>query len=105
MRPGSPLFFRASQRFAIKGHRDFRRLRCWGETVDHTVGPGSQVRFKLVAIHVPKDRVERRSTGDVVGEAEGVGEPRTIIASPFGHGTLAAIATQHRTTRQSEYGG
>src|SRR4030095_1905238 len=77
----------------------------WCASADHTVGPGSQVRFDLGAIHAPKDRVERRGAGSVVGKAEGLSEPRTIIMSPFGHGTIAAIATQHRTTCQSEYGG
>ena len=92
------------QRFTIEGHRNLRRLRCRGQTSNHTVGPGSQVRFELVSIHAPKDRVERSGTGGVVGEAEGLGESRIIIASPLGHGTIATIATQHRTTRQSEYG-
>jgi hypothetical protein len=40
-----------------------------------------------------------------MGEAEGLGDPCAIIATPFGNGTLAARATQHRTTRQREDGG
>ena len=104
VRPWSPLLVGAPQRCAVEGHRDLRRLRCCRQTSDHTVGPGSQVRFDLVSIHVPKERVECRGTGGVVGKAEGLGESRPIIASPCGHGTLAAIATQHRTTRQSEDG-
>src|SRR5207244_2639496 len=99
--PWSPLLFGAPQRFAIQGHRDLRRLWCCRQTTDHAVGPGSQVGFELGAIHTPKDGMERRGTGRVMGEAEGLGEPRTIIASPFSHGTITAIATQHRTTRQS----
>ncbi len=55
----------------IKGHRDLRRLRCWGETVDPTVGPGSQGRFALGLIHAPKERVVRGGTGGDVGEAKG----------------------------------
>ena len=39
-----------------------------------------------------------------MGEAESLRDPRAIIASPFGDGTLAARATQHRTTCQSAYG-
>ena len=34
----------------VEGYRDLRRLRCYGQTADHTVGPGSQVRFELVSI-------------------------------------------------------
>ena len=64
------MLFGAAQRFAIDGHRDLRHLRCWGQPADHTVGPGSQVRFELIAIHAPKDRVERGGTRGRVGEAE-----------------------------------
>ena len=71
---------------------------------DDTVGPGAQVRLELIPVHVPKDRVERGRTGCGMGEAESLRDPRAIIASPFGDGTLAASATQHRTTRQCEYG-
>jgi hypothetical protein len=59
----------------IKSHRDLRRLRCWGETVDPTVGPGSQGRFALGLIHAPKERVVRGGTGGDVGEAKGWAEP------------------------------
>jgi hypothetical protein len=44
----------------------------------------------------------KSGTGGSVGEAEGLSEPRTIMASPCGHGTIAALATPHRTPRQSE---
>jgi hypothetical protein len=40
-----------------------------------------------------------------MGEAEGLGNPCAIIASPCGTGTIAASATQPRTTRQRTYGG
>jgi len=61
------------------------------------------MRLKLVPIHVPKDGVERGGTGGGVREAEGLRDPRAVIASPFGDSALAASATQHRTARQREY--
>jgi hypothetical protein len=63
------------------------------------------VRLERVPVHVPKDGVERGRTGGGVGKAERLRNPRAIIASPFGDGTLAARATQHRATRQREDGG
>src|SRR4029434_3136178 len=48
--------------------------------------------------------MERRRTRGVVGEAECPSDPCAIIPAPCGDGTIAASATQHRTTRQSKYG-
>ena len=100
----SPLFFGTAERFPIQGHRGPRRLRRCGQTPDDTVGPGAQVRLELIPVHVPKDGVERGRTGGAMGEAERLRHPRAIIASPFGDSAIAARATQHRTTRQSEDG-
>ena len=65
---------RLVSRSVVRAHRDRRRLRCYGQTPEHTVGPGSQVRFELIATHTPKDHVECSCTGDVVDEAEGLAD-------------------------------
>jgi hypothetical protein len=105
MRPWSPLLFGAPERFPIESHGGRWRLRRGGQTLDDTVGPGSHRGFALRAIHVPKDRMERGRTGRVVREAQRLRQPGTIIAAPGGDGTLAAIPTQHRPTRQRQDGG
>ena len=87
----------------LEGYRGLRGLRSCGHTPDDTPGPGPQVGLELVPAHVPKDGMERGRTGGGMGEAEGLREACAIMASPFGHGTIAAIATQHGTTRQREY--
>src|SRR5258705_2988034 len=49
--------------------------------------------------------MQRRRTGCIVRKAQCLRNTGTIIAPPFGHGALAAIATQHGTTGQGENGG
>ena len=97
--PGAP------QRFAIEG--DSGRLlrgRCWG-TAKHVFCPGPQCRFDDVTGEMPKDCVERRSTGGFVGETERLRESYAIILPPFRDSTVAAIPTSHGTTRQREDSG
>jgi hypothetical protein len=53
---------------------------------------------------MPKDRVQRRGTGGGMRKTERMRNTGAIIASPFGDGALAAVATQHRTTGHGENG-
>ena len=53
---------------------------------------------------MPKHRVQRRGTGGVVGKAQRLGDTGAILVPPFGKGTLATVATHHRTTGQREHG-
>ena len=53
---------------------------------------------------MPTDRVPRRGTGGVMEKTERMSDTGAIIASPFGDGALAAIATHHRTTGHGENG-
>ena len=99
--PRRPWFFGTASRFPIQGPRDPRCLRHCGQTRNDTVGPGTQVPFELVPVHVPNDGMECGRTGWGMGEAESRRDPCAIIASPCGDGTTAACATQHRTTCQS----
>src|SRR5262249_35028864 len=48
--------------------------------------------------------MQRRRTGGVVGKAQRLGDTGAIIVPPFGNGTIATVATQHRTTDQREHG-
>jgi hypothetical protein len=96
--PWRPVRCGAPQGFPLKGHRRRRRLSRGRQTLDDTVSPRSHVCFALVPIDVPKDHLERGRTRRGMGEAERLSEPRAIIPSPFGKGTRATSATQHRTT-------
>ena len=64
------LLARAPQRFAIKRHGGCARRWGHGCADDAPLGPGAQCRFHCIAVHVPKDRVQRRRTWCVVGKAQ-----------------------------------
>jgi hypothetical protein len=102
---GARLRCGAAPRVALQSPRDLRRLRRCGQPPADPGGPGAQVGLARLPVHVPQDRVERGGTGGAMGQAEGVGAPRPIMASPCGDGTRAAGATHHRATRQREDGG
>src|SRR5262245_21053812 len=104
MCPWRPVFFGASSRFLVQGYRSPRHFKRAGQTPNDTVGPSAQVCLERVPVHVPKDGVERGGTGGAMGEAEGLGDPRALIASPFGNGTIDSVVSQNRNTRQREYG-
>jgi hypothetical protein len=72
---------------------------------DDTLSPSAQLRFQLVTIQLAKERVQRRRTRRVVGQAESVSDTGTVIAPPCGDGTLALGVTSHRTTGQRKHGG
>jgi len=91
--PRRALFFGTAQRVPIAGSRGLRGLRSGGQTPDDTVGPGTQVGLERVPVHVPKDGMERGRTGRGMGEAEGLRDACALMASPFGHGTIAASTT------------
>ena len=95
----------APQRFAVEGHGGFARRWSGGGADDDPLRPGAQCRFQCVAVHMSKNRVQRRRTGGVVGKAQRLGDTVAVIAPPFGDGAIAARATQHRTTGQREYSG
>jgi hypothetical protein len=105
MGPRRPVFVGPTERFPIQGYRGPRHGRRAGQTPNDTIGPGAQVRCERVPVHVPPEGVERGRTGSSVSEAKRLRDPCAIITSPFGDGTIAARATQPRTTRQREDGG
>jgi hypothetical protein len=98
-----PVVFGPAARLPIQRHHRRRRLRAWGEARDDLVSPRAQVRRALVPIHLPHDGVQRGRAGGRAGAAQRRRDPRAIMASPGGEGTLAARATHHRTTRQAAY--
>src|SRR5262249_62420178 len=98
--PWRPWFFGTAPRFPLQSDRRLRGLRPWGQTPNDLVGPRTEVRLELVPIHVPKDGMERGSTGGGVGEAKRLRDPRAIIVSPFRNSAITARATQDRTARQ-----
>ena len=93
MDPRGPLLWRAPQRFAIKRHGDFARDEAGGVLTTTLSAHVPSSRFQIVAVHLPKDRVQRRGTGGVMGKTERMSDTGTIIASPFGEGAIAAVAT------------
>src|SRR5215471_11101429 len=104
MDPRRALLARAPQRFAIESDGGFARRWGRGDCADDLLSPGAQLRFQGVAVHMPKDRMQRRRTGSVVGKAQRLGDLSAIIVPPCSTGTIAAVATQHRTTGQREHG-
>src|SRR5215471_20716873 len=105
MRLGGSLLLGASQGFAIDRHGDFRPFRGRWRSRHHTFRPGPLFGFKRLAVYAPQDGVQRGGTGRVVREAEGASDIRTVVASPFGDGTVAPVATQHGAARQGENSG
>src|SRR4029450_528908 len=105
MAPRSTLLMGAPKCFAVQRRGGFAHRRGDGCADHDTLSPGAQFRFYLVAVYVPKDRVQRRRTRRIVGKAQRLDDLGAVIAPPFGDGTIAAIATQHRTTGQRENGG
>jgi hypothetical protein len=103
--PRGPLLLRAPQRLAIERHGGF--VRCWVRSRPRSdaLRPSSQLRFDVVAIDVPQDRVEGRRTGRVVAKAQGLRDMRALIASPCSDGTLTAVATQYGAACQGENRG
>jgi hypothetical protein len=99
------LLSRAPQRFAIQRHGNVAYRLGWECADDDPLSPGTQFRFHGVAVSVPKDCVQRCCTRRIVGKTQGLSDPSAVIAPPFGDGTLAARATQHRTAGQGENGG
>src|SRR5215467_5606072 len=82
---------------------------CWVHNFLPEVSPGSLARVQVLGRH-SRCRAwgALRARGSPLSHSilsefgsalmvQGLGEPRTIIACPCGHGTIAAIATQHRT--------
>ena len=93
MDPRRALFARAPQRFPIEGDGGLSPRGRRGGTADDALGPGAQFRFEGVVIHVSKDGVERCGARGPVGKTQRMREPRAVIVSPFGDGTVAAIPT------------
>jgi hypothetical protein len=100
--PWGPWLCGAAPRLAIPRQRPLRRLWRCGQTPDDTGGLGAHVGLALLPVHVPQERVERRGPGGAMGEAEGLGDPCAIMASPCGNGTRARRATPQRPTRQRD---
>jgi hypothetical protein len=107
IRGGSParLVFGNPAAFSHPGPLRAQGAQGLWATPNNPVGPGAQVCLERVPVHVPKAGVERGCTGGGVGEAERLRNPRAIMASPCGDGSLATRATPHRAARQREDGG
>ena len=91
--PRGTLLSRSPKRFPIKRHGGFGRRGGREGVRNDTFSPLPQFRFQCVTVHAPKDRVQRRGTGRVMGKTESVSDTSAIIAPPFGDGALAPVAT------------
>jgi hypothetical protein len=103
--PGRALLVGAPERLAIASDGGGACRGDWRGAGDDPLSPGAPWRCQCVAVQMPPDRLPRRRTGGVVGQAQSVRHMGALVAPPGGDGAIAAIPTPHRTTGPREQSG